>query len=63
MAWSVAAWLDELGVAESDGDGRAQLVRDVLQELALLVEQAQVVLGDALDLLHAAARRRRSARP
>ena len=43
--------LDQLGVTESNGDRRAQLVGGVLEELALLIQQAQVVLRDAPHIL------------
>jgi hypothetical protein len=39
-------------VAERHGDRGTQLVRGILQELALLLQQAQVLLGDPLHLLH-----------
>ena len=44
--------LDQFGVAEGHGDRGAQLVRGILQELALLLQQAQVLLGDPLHLFH-----------
>ncbi len=44
--------LDQFRVAERDRDGGAELVRGVLQEPALLLQQAQVLLGDLLDLFH-----------
>ena len=44
--------LDQLGVAERDGDRGAELVGGVHQELALLLQQAHVLLGDPLHLLH-----------
>ena len=43
---------DELRMAEGDGDRGTQLVRGVLQELPLLLQQAQVFLGDPLHLFH-----------
>jgi hypothetical protein len=44
--------LDELGVAERDGDRGAELVRGVYQEPPLLLQQPHVLLGDPLHLLH-----------
>jgi hypothetical protein len=44
--------LDQLRVAERDGDRRAELVRGIQQEHALLIKQAQVLLGDPLHLSH-----------
>ena len=43
---------DELRMAERDGDRGTQLMRGVLQELALLFQQAQVFLGDPVHLFH-----------
>ena len=39
-------------MAERDRDRGAQLVRGVHEELALLLQQAQVLLGDPVQLLH-----------
>ncbi len=49
---SVALALDQLRVAERDRDRRAQLVRGVLHEPLLALEQAEVRHGHPLGLLH-----------
>ena len=46
------ATLDQLGVTEGDRDRRPELVRSVLDESPLTLEEPEVLHGHALGLLH-----------